>query len=161
MSKVYLIGFMGTCKSAVGHRLRGRYAVDELDERFEQEQGQTITAFFTDHGEAGFRTHESELLKSSNAEVIVTGGGIVEREENRLYMQESGTVVWIDTPFDLIWERIASDPNRPLVTEQEQVRRLFERRYSLYAGVATVRLEGTASIEELTRAIETVLEEKS
>ncbi len=161
MSKVYLIGFMGTGKSAVGHRLRGRYAVDELDERFEQEQGQTITAFFTDHGEAGFRTHESELLKSSNAEVIVTGGGIVEREENRLYMQESGTVVWIDTPFELIWERIASDPNRPLVTEQEQVRRLFERRYSLYAGVATVRLEGTASIEELTRAIETVLEEKS
>ncbi len=161
MSKVYLIGFMGTGKSAVGHRLRGRYAVDELDERFEQEQGQTITAFFTDHGEAGFRTHESELLKSSNAEVIVTGGGIVEREENRLYMQESGTVVWIDTPFDLIWERIAADPNRPLVTEREQVRRLFERRYSLYAGVATVRLEGTASIEELTRAIETVLEEKS
>lgn len=161
MSKVYLIGFMGTGKSAVGHRLRGRYAVDELDERFEQEQGQTITAFFTEHGEAGFRTHESELLKSSNAEVIVTGGGIVEREENRLYMQESGTVVWIDTPFDLIWERIASDPNRPLVTEREQVRRLFERRYSLYAGVATVRLEGTASIEELTRAIETVLEEKS
>ncbi|WP_294742812.1 shikimate kinase [uncultured Exiguobacterium sp.] len=161
MSKVYLIGFMGTGKTAVGHRLRTQYEVDELDERFEQEHGQTITAFFAEHGEAGFRTHESELLKSSNAEVIVTGGGIVEREENRLYMQESGTVVWIDTPFDLIWERIAADPNRPLVTEREQVRRLFERRYSLYAGVATVRLEGMASIEELTRAIETVLEEKS
>ncbi|WP_214860987.1 shikimate kinase [Exiguobacterium sp. s161] len=161
MSKVYLIGFMGTGKTAVGHRLGTQYEVDELDERFEQEHGQTITAFFAAHGEAGFRTHESELLKSSNAEVIVTGGGIIEREENRLYMQESGTVVWIDTPFDLIWERIAADPNRPLVTEREQVRRLFERRYSLYAGVATVRLEGTASIEELTRAIETVLEEKS
>lgn len=161
MSKVYLIGFMGTGKTAVGHRLGSQYEVDELDERFEQEHGQTITAFFAEHGETGFRTHESELLKSSNAEVVVTGGGIVEREENRLYMQESGTVVWIDTPFDLIWERIAADPNRPLVTEREQVRRLFERRYSLYAGVATVRLEGTASIEELTRAIETVLEEKS
>ena len=161
MSKVYLIGFMGTGKTAVGHRLGSQYEVDELDERFEQEHGQTITAFFAEHGEAGFRTHESELLKSSNAEVVVTGGGIVEREENRLYMQESGTVVWIDTPFDLIWERIAADPNRPLVTEREQVRRLFERRYSLYARVATVRLEGTASIEELTRAIETVLEEKS
>ena len=160
MSKVYLIGFMGTGKTAVGHRLGSQYEVDELDERFEQEYGQTITAFFAEHGEAGFRTHENELLKSSKAEVVVTGGGIVEREENRLYMQESGTVVWIDTPFDLIWERIAADPNRPLVTEREQVRRLFERRYSLYAGVATVRLEGTASIEELTRAIETVLEEK-
>jgi len=152
MSKVYLIGFMGTGKTAVGHRLGSQYEVDELDERFEQEHGQTITAFFAEHGEAGFRTHESELLKSSKAEVVVTGGGIIEREENRLYMQESGTVVWIDTPFDLIWERIAADPNRPLVTE---------RRYSLYAGVATVRLERTASIEELTRAIETVLEEKS
>lgn len=161
MSKVYLIGFMGTGKTAVGHRLGSQYEVDELDERFEQEHGQTISAFFAEHGEVGFRTHESELLKSSNAKVVVTGGGIVEREENRLYMQESGTVVWIDTPFDLIWERIAADPNRPLVTEREQVRRLFERRYSLYAGVATVRLEGTASIEELTRAIETVLEEKS
>ncbi|KTR60738.1 shikimate kinase [Exiguobacterium indicum] len=161
MSKVYLIGFMGTGKTAVGHRLAIQYEVDELDERFEQEHGKTITAFFAEHGEAGFRTHESELLKSSKAEVVVTGGGIVEREENRLYMQESGTVVWIDTPFDLVWERIASDPNRPLVTEREQVRRLFERRYSLYARVATVRLEGTASIEELTHAIETVLEEKS
>ena len=160
MSKVYLIGFMGTGKSAVGHRLRGRYTVDELDERFEQEQGQTIPAFFAEYGEAGFRTHESELLKNSKAEIVVTGGGIVEREENRLFMKESGTVVWIDTPFDVIWERIASDPNRPLVTEREQVRHLFDRRYSLYAGIATVRMEGTTSIEELVHAIETVLEEK-
>lgn len=161
MSKVYLIGFMGTGKSAVGHRLSTRYDVDELDERFEREQGETIASYFERHGEAGFRLVESELLKNSQMEIVVTGGGIIERQENRTFMQATGTVIWIDTPFDLIWKRIVADPNRPLVTEREQVRRLFERRYSLYAGVATVRLEGTASIEELTRAIETVLEEKS
>lgn len=161
MSKVYLIGFMGTGKSAVGHRLRGRYTVDELDEHFEQKHGQTIPSFFAEHGEAGFRTHESELLRNSNAEVVVTGGGIVEREENLLFMKKAGTVIWIDTPFDVIWKRIASDSNRPLVTEREQVKHLFDRRYSLYAGVATVRIEGTTSIEGLVHAIETVLEEKS
>jgi len=161
MSKVYLIGFMGTGKSAVGHRLRKQYEVDELDERFEREQEKTIAAYFVEHGEAGFRTREGELLKNSKAELVVTGGGIVERPENRSFMKEAGTVIWIDTPFDLIWERIASDPNRPLVTERQQVKQLFERRYSLYAEVATVRLEGTASIDELARAIETVLEEKS
>ncbi len=100
-------------------------------------------------------------MRNSKAEVVVTGGGIVEREENRLFMKKAGTVIWIDTPFDVIWKRIASDSNRPLVTEREQVKHLFDRRYSLYAGVATVRIEGTTSIEELVHAIETVLEEKS
>ncbi|MGI1805189.1 shikimate kinase [Exiguobacterium sp. TDN 0502] len=152
---------MGTGKSAVGHRLRVRYEVDELDERFEREYGGTIASYFERYGEAGFRLRESELLRDSQLEIVVTGGGIIERQENRTFMQTTGTVIWIDTPFDLIWERIAADPKRPLVIERQQVRRLFERRYPLYAEVASVRLEGTKSIDELVHSIESVLEEKS
>ena len=76
-------------------------------------------------------------------------------------MKETGTVIWIDTPFDSIWRRIESDRNRPLVGKYETVKSLYMRRRSVYADSANLRLEGMKSIRELTAEIESVLEEKS
>lgn len=161
MDKVYVIGFMGTGKTAIGRKLSERYDVDELDERFVQEYGQSIADFFAAHGEAGFRARESELLRNSQSQIVITGGGIIERPENRTWMKETGTVIWIDTPFDSIWRRIESDRNRPLVGKYETVKSLYMRRRPIYADGADLRLEGTKSIRELTAEIESVLEEKS
>ena len=44
-----------------------------------------------------FREYESEMLRSlpvRNA-IITTGGGIIEREENRKWMKENGIVVYL------------------------------------------------------------------
>ncbi|OIN68467.1 shikimate kinase [Exiguobacterium sp. KRL4] len=158
MDKVYLIGFMGTGKTAIGRNLKARYSVDELDERFVQEHG-PITEFFKQHGETGFRKQEVELLQRSQAQIVVTGGGVIERPENRLFMKETGTIFWIDTPFHIVWNRIKTDPSRPLVKSRSTVEKLFRRRRPLYARAADVRLDGTKSVRELTKEIETLLEE--
>lgn len=158
MDKVYLIGFMGTGKTAIGRNLQVHYHVEELDERFVQEYG-SITEFFAKHGETGFRDREVELLRSSEAEIVVTGGGIIERLENRTFMQESGLVIWIDTPFHLVWNRIRTDPSRPLVKSRTTVEKLFRRRRPIYARLADIRLDGKKSVRELAKEIETILEE--
>lgn len=161
MDKVYVIGFMGTGKTVIGRKLSERYLVDELDERFVQERGQSIADLFAEQGEEGFRAHESELLRNSQAHIVITGGGIVERADNRSWMKETGTVIWIDTPFKSIWQRIESDRNRPLVGTYKTVKALYTRRQPIYAASADYRLDGTKSVHELTAEIERILEEKS
>lgn len=158
MDKVYLIGFMGTGKTAIGRHLQTRYDVEELDERFVQEYG-SITYFFAKYGETGFRDREVELLRNSEAEIVITGGGIIERLENRTLMQESGLIIWIDTPFHLVWNRIRTDPSRPLVKSRMTVEKLFRRRRPVYARLANIRLDGTKTVRELAKEIESILEE--
>jgi len=158
MDKVYLIGFMGTGKTAIGRHLQTRYDVEELDERFVQEYG-LITDFFAKYGETGFRDREVELLRNSEAEIVITGGGIIERLENRTLMQESGLIIWIDTPFHLVWNRIRTDPSRPLVKSRMTVEKLFRRRRPVYARLANIRLDGTKTVRELAKEIESILEE--
>lgn len=158
MDKVYLIGFMGTGKTAIGRSLKTRYDVDELDERFVQEQG-LISAFFEQYGEQRFRDKEIELIRNSESQIIVTGGGIIERPENRAFLKGSGTVVWIDTPFPIVWNRIKTDPSRPLVKSRATVEKLFRRRRPLYAESSDVRLDGTKSVRQLVKEIELILEE--
>lgn len=158
MDKVYLIGFMGTGKTAIGRHLQTRYDVEELDERFVKEHG-SITDFFAKYGETGFRDREVELLRNSEAEIVITGGGIIERLENRTLMQESGLIIWIDTPFHLVWNRIRTDPSRPLVKSRMTVEKLFRRRRPVYARLANIRLDGTKTVRELAKEIESILEE--
>lgn len=158
MGKVYLIGFMGTGKTAIGRSLQRRYRVDELDERFVHEHG-PITDFFERYGEKRFRDQEVELVRNSEGQVIVTGGGVIERDENHAFMKETGTVVWIDTPFHIVWNRIKTDPSRPLVKSRSTVEKLFRRRRPVYAKLSDVRLDGTKSVRELVKEIETILEE--
>lgn len=158
MDKVYLIGFMGTGKTAIGRHLQTRYDVEELDERFVQEYG-SITDFFAKYGEIGFRDREVELLRNSEAKIVITGGGIIERLENRTLMQESGLIIWIDTPFHLVWNRIRTDPSRPLVKSRMTVEKLFRRRRPVYARLANIRLDGTKTVRELAKEIESILEE--
>ncbi|STO07870.1 MULTISPECIES: shikimate kinase [Exiguobacterium] len=129
----YIIGFMGTGKSSLKRYLETTNHVIDLDEVFERRFGTDIGTYFACHGEAAFRHRETELLRTANADFIVTGGGVVERAENLDWMLRNGTVVALDLSFETCWERIRHS-NRPLVKRgKDSVRALYERRRPLYA----------------------------
>lgn len=138
---VYLVGMMGTGKSAVGRPLAEAlgYRFIDADTVLEQAAGRAIPEIFASEGEAGFRALETAVLgqiSGWHSLVVATGGGAVTRPENWGHMQQ-GVVVWLDAPAELLLQRLAADPTpRPLMQAAdpgERLATLLAERRPLYA----------------------------
>jgi thiamine-phosphate pyrophosphorylase len=136
---IYLTGFMGAGKTAVGKRLAKLLDLPfvDLDSEIENRSGRSIPDLFRERGEAEFRALESEALELSGGgapAVIATGGGIVQRAPNVATMLRSGRVLWLDVPFAVLLERLArSKDERPLFQNPEQAEHLYHSRLGAYA----------------------------
>lgn len=151
--KLYLVGFMGTGKTtlarALGQRLGWR--VEDIDERIERREQQTIADIFRTRGEPYFRAVEREVLYDLlplRHTVVATGGGTFADPDSRRLMLNDGTVVWLDLPFDRLVDRIPTDGRRPLATDREALARLYATRRAAYRH-AHLRLDVGVRVEEL------------
>ena len=119
MKKVYLIGYMGCGKSAIGKRLSfaTKMPFYDMDTEIVRMTGLTIPQIFEMYGEEYFREMETEFLRTFRDEycIIATGGGVAMRKENREIMRKTGLVFFLNAPFRDIWRRISTDRNRPIV----------------------------------------------
>lgn len=136
---VYLTGFMGVGKTTVGRVLAEMMDMPfvDLDDRIERREGMTIREIFRSAGEAGFRAVETESLRTLDDQmpaVVALGGGVQTRHENRSWLAEHGTTVWIDLPFNDLLDRLRhDDPGlRPMFQSESQMRELFETRRVVY-----------------------------
>ena len=117
MKKVYLIGYMGCGKSAIGKRLSyaTRMPFYDMDTEIVRMTGMTIPQIFETYGEEYFRDMETEFLRTFRDEhcIIATGGGVAMRQENREIMRRTGLVFFLNAPFRDIWRRISyrSEPS--------------------------------------------------
>lgn len=142
--RVFLVGPMGSGKTAVGRqlaRLTGLRFVDS-DAEIERRTGVDIPYIFEREGEPGFRAREREViadLTMIGGIVLATGGGAVLAEENRRLLKERGTVVYLQTSVDQQVKRTAHGRQRPLLLTADPRRRLGELmviREPLYREVA-------------------------
>lgn len=154
MKSIYLIGFMGSGKSFVGSRLAALLNVEyiDTDAMVEKKNKKSIPAIFSDDGEETFRSYESDILKSvfNKKCVISTGGGIVKNKKNIDYMVKTGFIVYLDTSFDVIDDRLKLDASRPLWNQDKiKLRQLYETREMLYRSCAmlTVRTDNKSGDE--------------
>ena len=119
MRKIYLVGFMGCGKSAIGRRLSYflKMPYYDMDHEIVRQQGMSIPEIFEKYGEVRFREIETEFLQNFRDEacIIATGGGVAISEKNRKIMRRSGLVFFLDAKFDDIYMRIRHDKNRPIV----------------------------------------------
>ena len=139
-----LIGFMGAGKTTLGSRaaeLIGRQFFD-LDQEIEKSVRRSIPDLFRREGEAGFRALEAgETLRTLERErpaVLALGGGAIETPGIRDALREHALTVLVEVEVDTAWERVAGSP-RPLATDPEQFRQLYERRSGLYEEAADAR----------------------
>lgn len=156
---IILCGFMGCGKTAVGKDLAMRIFYDfvDLDERIEALAGMDIPAIFERQGEEAFRELESKVfadLCQNNAQVIATGGGAFMRERNRNLAAESGVVVFINTNFELCYERI-KESDRPIVRRStpEQLQLLFDQRTPVYHSACTYEVFNNHQPKDAAKAI--------
>ncbi|MFC7364851.1 MULTISPECIES: shikimate kinase [Bhargavaea] len=150
MKKVYLIGYMGSGKSAIGKRLSYalRLPYYDMDREIEKQAGMKIPQIFEQYGEEHFRQMETDFLRDFRDEwcIISTGGGTPMRPENRELLRQTGLVLFLNAPFFEIWRRIKTDKNRPIVqrSTREELQKLYNERKKVYKKTAhiTVNTKG-------------------
>jgi len=138
---VFLTGFMGTGKTAVGTALArrlGRRFVD-LDEEIERSAGLTIAAIFARFGEPEFRRRERQalaLVAGLDGVIVATGGGTVVDRGNRTAMREAGRIVCLTADVGTILARVGGGKDRPLLAAASdraaRVRELLAERAEAY-----------------------------
>lgn len=167
MSHLILVGFMGCGKSKLGRRLsyRLRRPFLDTDKEIEMEQEASINQIFAEHGEAYFRSLETNCLKAllweKEEHVVSTGGGIVIREENRELMKMLGTVVYLKVSPLTVYERLKGDNSRPLLqgtNQLEKITRMMSQRKHYYEAAAhyVVEVDGK-SLDELTEEVRNLI----
>jgi shikimate kinase len=147
-ANIFLIGPMGSGKSAVGRHLARlcRYSFHDSDADVEARTGVDIAFIFEKEGEAGFRLREKEsILRLTQLQdiVLATGGGAVLDPDNRRVLAEHGTVVYLETSIDQQLERTRHARHRPLLNDtdpEEKLKELMQRRAILYAETADLKV---------------------
>ena len=135
---VFLCGFMGCGKTTVGAALSEILSqpVTDMDEYIVEKAGKTIPEIFSVYGEKRFRELEHEAIGElcTRKGIIACGGGTMLNDDNARIASEYGRVVFIKQPFEVCYERIKDDSNRPLVVNntKEQLREIFDARSAVY-----------------------------
>ncbi len=149
---IFLIGPMGSGKSAVGRHLARllRFSFHDSDADIEAKTGVDIAFIFEKEGEAGFRQRELESIERLtrlDGVVVATGGGAVILPENRRLLADRGTVVYLETSLAQQLERTRHGRHRPLLNDTDpkvKLGELMDQRAALYAEIAdlTVSTDG-------------------
>jgi shikimate kinase len=159
---------MGAGKSSVGRCLQRQTGLSrfDTDEMAASKLGLSILEIFSKFGEEKFREIETQALREldpAKAMIIVTGGGIVLRDENFDLLKRLGTVVWLEAREETLFERASRRGNRPLLETENPRKALSEilrARSPLYARVADIRVDTSAlNHDEVAAAILSKIED--
>jgi len=144
-----------TMTSWVLARRLDRRFVDLDDEvlRFARHAGHPVSSIAELLGEAGlaaFRELEADVLKKilepAPRVVLATGGGVVERADNRAWLARVPCTVWLSVPLDILSARMrAGATDRPALLGGDdpvaELPALLARREPYYRGTAELVVE--------------------
>jgi shikimate kinase len=164
---IFLVGPMGSGKSAVGRRLAERLGLVfvDSDAEIEARTGVDIACIFDREGEVGFRARERDvldLLTRQPRSLIATGGGAVLDAQTRERLRSRGCVVYLRTSVDQQLARTRRSTHRPLLDTPDPrgtLQRLMLQRAGLYEETAdlTVDTDGRkvkTVVDEIVRRLE-------
>ena len=146
---LFLVGPMGSGKSAVGRLLAGRLGLAFLDSDAEIEAltGVDIPYIFEKEGEAGFRARERDVLDALTVRpgvLVATGGGAVLDPDTWARLRSRGCVVYLRTSVNQQLARTRRSGHRPLLRNPDPLgtlERLMQVRAPLYEETADLVVE--------------------
>lgn len=142
---LYLIGFMGVGKSAVGRylaRLLEMRFIDS-DKAIEEKAGMSIASIFEKMGEAAFRKMEREFIEDGHPArgcVVSCGGGLPIEPGMRELLLSKGIVICLFASEKTIIRRTSANNKRPMLNVEDptaRVRQLMAKRMPIYMKTGT------------------------
>jgi shikimate kinase len=161
MTKIFLIGYMGSGKSSAGKKLASKLEFDfiDLDKYIEQETGKTIPDIFLEKGEAEFRALEHNALKklvTREHVVIACGGGTPCYYGNMELMNNNGTTIYLKMSADALASRLLNAKDkRPLLqyNSEEELKSFItehlEKREDIYHQAQYIVKGKNLNVDEL------------
>ncbi|KAJ3324463.1 3-dehydroquinate dehydratase (3-dehydroquinase) [Boothiomyces sp. JEL0866] len=135
---IILIGMRGAGKTHIGRAAAANLGLRfiDMDHYLEKEASCTIPEFISKNGWDEFRNLEIKCLAqvtklNSSGAVIACGGGVVEREENRILLKQwEGLVIHIKRDIQEIEKYLSVDKTRP--TYNDDLRTTYARRLPFF-----------------------------
>jgi shikimate kinase len=153
MSKIILLGYMGSGKSTVAESLALKTGLPhiDLDHEIEMHAGDSVSNIFAVKGEIWFRKTEHQILKEvlqrpENYILSLGGGTPCYANNHKLLFQQKYKTVYLKASIPTLCERLKhSLETRPLLhAESEEslseyiAKHLFERRYFYEMSTITI-----------------------
>lgn len=124
MNIIFIIGMPGVGKTTIGSRWAQQHGMEftDMDALIQEKYSLSVPDIFEKYGEEVFRSFEHETLKElitsvNNATIVSCGGGTPCFMNNIELMKNSGTVLWLHIPINILTQQILNDThtNRPLL----------------------------------------------
>ena len=167
MNHIVIIGFMGSGKTRVGKRLSKDLGLEfvDVDKVITKRMNLTVKDIFRRFGEPFYRALETTTIKAliqdEERKVISLGAGLPMQEQNKKYINQLGTVVYIKGSADTLKKRLEGNSN-PLLEgddSDEKIKKLLKQRDPVYAGFADIQVvTGVKTFDELIEEIKQKLE---
>lgn len=154
---------MGSGKTTIGRMLAERlqWRFFDTDSVIVQKLGLSIPSIFEKYGEEYFRCVERKVLKELALQegiVLATGGGLPAREENWAILSKDFLTVFLRWKLDTLYQRIKSDPERPLTRKyrtQKELEQLYFQRLPFYERASVIidgdQLQREEIVEEIVK----------
>ena len=155
---IVLCGMPSSGKTTVGKALAndfGKRFID-TDDVVVEKRKESISDIFEKNGEGEFRKEERlaiEELSKENGLVIATGGGAVLDENNVRALRRNGVILFLDRSL----ENLVATADRPLSSDTEKLKNLFEKRYDVYKSCADAVIPADGEIADVVEKIKGVL----
>ena len=163
MKNIVLIGMPGTGKSTVGKALADRLGYDfvDTDDLIVQTTGKTLPEILRQDGLEAFYKIEGQVgleLERTHT-VIATGGSMVLYPEAMAHLKQDSVVVWLQTPFTQIQERMPADLyDRGIAAPKgESLRESYANRRDLYAKYADLIVASRDGEDDTAHLVEEVM----
>lgn len=163
-TNVVLIGMPGSGKSTIARIITKKrpFEYADTDAMIEEEHG-SIQDIFEMQGEAGFRKLELTAARKASAlsrTVIATGGGIVTTDAAMAALKQTGIVIYIDRPLELLLGEVDIS-SRPLLSNggRQRLISLYSQRSTLYQKYADIIVKNSGDAESCAAQVIKKLEE--
>jgi shikimate kinase len=129
--KIFLIGFMGSGKTHWGSIWAKNLNMPffDLDKQIEEAEQKTVAEIFEKKGEAYFREKEAVALRlfaQKDNCIIACGGGTPCFNDNLQWMNEKGTIIYLQSsPQDILQRVLEEQSKRPLIKNLNEGELLF------------------------------------
>jgi shikimate kinase len=153
--RIYLIGFMGSGKSTLGHKASQVLSVPffDTDIMIEEREGKSIAAILKEQGESHFRKLETIVLESTQQipkAIIATGGGLPVFHQHMNWMLTHGITIYLEWPLEKLKSKlITGAASRPMLKDfagaelEAKIEKLFIIRKPIYEQSAiTIEMSG-------------------